>query len=99
MKCGDFMIKSFVLCIVSIFFIYGLILFLFQMKNSVSSEPTYIIRTYNDQDTIEGTIRLALMKNCIIIVIDSGSTDDTKEIVKKMVTDYPNIILIEKEQC
>ena len=33
-----------------------------------------------------------------IIVIDSGSTDDTIKIVKKMEQDYPLITLIEKEQ-
>ena len=94
MKCGGFMIKSFFLCIISIFFVYGLISFLFKIKTS-----SYIIRTFNEQDTIEGRLRLALLHNCEIIVIDSGSTDDTKQIVKKMAMDYPNIILIEKEQC
>ena len=95
MKCGDFMIKSLVLCIISIFFIYGLIYFLF----NASSEKAYIIKTYNNQDSIEGILRLTLTKNNTIIVIDLGSTDDTKKIVKKMATDYPNILLIEEEQC
>ena len=94
MKCGGFMIKSFILCVISIFFVYGLISFLFKIKTT-----SYIIRTFNEQDTIEGRLRLALFRNCEIIVIDSGSTDDTKQIVKKMAIDYPNIILIEKEQC
>ena len=85
---------SFILCVISIFFVYGLISFLFKIKTT-----SYIIRTFNEQDTIEGRLRLALFRNCEIIVIDSGSTDDTKQIVKKMAIDYPNIILIEKEQC
>ena len=90
------MIKSIILCLFSIFFIYGLINFMCTLKYP---KTTYIIKALNNQDTIEAKLRLKLMRNCEIVVIDSGSTDDTKKIIKKMIQDYPCISLIEKEQC
>lgn len=90
------MVKSIVLCLVSIFFIYGLINFICTLKYP---KTTYIIKTLNNQNTIEGKLRLLLMKSCEIVVIDLGSADDTKKIIKKMTQDYPCISLIEKEQC
>lgn len=90
------MIKSIILCVVSIFFIYGLINFMCTLK---CPKTTYIIKTLNDQNTIEAKLRLLLMKSYEIVVIDLGSTDDTKTIIKKMINNYPCISLIEKEQC
>ena len=89
------MIKSLFLCLFSIFFIYGLISFILTARNPSS---TYIIKTFNDEKSIEMKLRIALMQKKKIIVIDSGSTDDTIKIVKKMEQDYPLITLIEKEQ-
>ena len=89
------MIKSFILCIISIFAIYGIINFIFTQKN----KTIYIIGTHNCEDTIESKLRLALIRNNTIIVVDSGSTDDTIDIVKKMAMNYPCIKLIEKTQC
>lgn len=80
------MLKYFILCIVSIIFIYSLIR---------KPEGTHIIRTLNDENSIEVKLRLAMLKNSEIIVIDSGSTDDTLKIVEKMKKDYPFIKLIE----
>ena len=90
------MIKSLCLCLFSMFFIYGLISFIFTAKNPSS---TYIIKTFNDDKTIEMKLRIALSQKKEIIVIDSGSTDDTVKIVKRMAQNYPLITLIEKEQC
>ncbi len=81
---------SFILCVISIIFVYSFI-------NRPKS--TYIIRTLNDENSIEGKLRLAMLKNSEIIVIDSGSTDDTLEIVKKMKKDYPIITLIENQKA
>ncbi len=91
--------KSFILCIVCIFFVYGLVSFFFTLKNKSFTTTPYIIKTLNEEGSIEGKLRFALMRKCEIIVVDLGSTDDTKEIVKKMAQDYPCISLIEKEQC
>ena len=89
--------KSFILCLFSIFFIYGVISFLFTIKNIGFASKPYIMKTHNEESSIEGRLRFALMRRCEIIVIDLGSTDDTKDIVKKMARDYPCISLIEKE--
>ena len=90
------MIKSLFLCLFSVFFIYGLISFIFTAKNPSS---TYIIKTFNDEKTIEIKLRIALKQKKEIIVVDLGSSDDTIKIVNKMAQDYPLITLIEKEQC
>ncbi len=84
------MLKSFILCIVLIIFVYGFICFFIRRSKS-----TYIIRTLNDENSIEGKLRLAMLKNSEVIVIDLGSTDDTLQIVRKMIKDYPIIKLIE----
>ena len=81
---------SFILCVISIIFVYSFI---------KRPKSTYIIRTLNDENSIEGKLRLAMLKNSEIIVIDSGSTDDTLEIVKKMKKDYPIITLIENQKA
>lgn len=81
---------SFILCVFSIIFVYSFI---------KRPKSTYIIRTLNDENSIEGKLRLAMLKNSEIIVIDSGSTDDTVEIVKKMKKDYPIVTLIENQKA
>ena len=88
--------KSLFLCLFSIFFIYGLISFILIAKNPSS---TYIIKTLNNEKSIEVKLRIALMQKKKIIVIDLGSTDDTLKIAKKLAQDYPSISIIEKEQC
>lgn len=90
------MIKSLFLCLFSIFFIYGLISFMLTAKTPLS---TYIIKTLNNEKSIEMKLRIALMHKKKIIVIDFGSTDETLKIAKKMAQDYPSISIIEKEQC
>ncbi len=84
------MLKSFVLCVVSILFVYGFICFFIERPKS-----TYIIRTLNDENSIEGKLRLAMLNNSEIIVVDLGSNDDTLKIIRKMMIDYPIIKLIE----
>ncbi len=85
------MLKSFVLCIISIFFVFGVISFLLTIPKT-----TYIIKTLNDEDTIEAKLRLAMLEYNEIIVVDSGSSDDTLKIIEKLAADYENIIIIEK---
>lgn len=84
------MLKSFILCVISILFVYGVICFFVRRPDS-----TYIIKTLNDENSIEGKLRLAMPKNREIIVVDLGSNDDTLKIVRKMMRDYPIIKLIE----
>lgn len=86
------MLKSFILCLFSIFFIYGVICFLFGFRKE---KGIHIIKTLNDEDNIEAKLRLAMLKYDEIWVIDLGSSDDTLEIVKKMIEDYKTIRLLE----
>ena len=46
--------------------------------------------------TPEAKLRLAMLEYNEIIVVDSGSSDDTLKIIKKLAADYENIIIIEK---
>jgi len=57
-------------------------------KNSYRPKVSLVIPTWNEENTIEGklknTLALKYPKNKLeVIVIDSGSTDNTKKIVKK----------------
>jgi len=57
-------------------------------KNSYRPHVSLVVATWNEENTIEGklknTFELKYPKNKLeVIVIDSGSTDRTKEIVKK----------------
>ena len=85
------MLKSFILCIFSIFFVYGVICFLLGLKKE---KGIHIIKTLNDENSIEVKLRLAMLKYDEIWVVDLGSCDDTPEIVKKMMADYKKIKLI-----
>ena len=85
------MLKSFVLCVISIFFVFGVISFLLKCPKT-----TYVIKTLNDENSIESKLRLAMFQYNEIIVVDLGSTDDTLKIVEKMVKDYEDIIILKK---
>jgi len=61
-----------------------------------------LIPAYNEEDNIEDTIAhvmaLDYPKNKLqVIVINDGSTDKTKEIVKKLLRTYSNLKLIDKK--
>ena len=88
---GDIMLKSFILYIFSIFFVFGILSFLIKLPKT-----TYIMKTLNDENSIETRLRLAMLRYNEIIVVDLGSTDDTLKIIEKMVNDYENTIIIEK---
>ena len=76
------MLKIFLLC----FFVACAVICL--LPKLKKENEIHIITTMNDEDNIESRLRLAMLKYDKILVIDSGSSDDTLEIVKKMATDY-----------
>ena len=88
---GDRMLKSFILCLFSIFSVYGFICFLLEFRKE---RGIHIIKTLNDENSIEAKLRLAMLRYDEIWVFDLGSSDDTLEIVKKMMSDYKTIKLL-----
>ncbi|ANI89510.1 dolichyl-phosphate beta-D-mannosyltransferase [Arachidicoccus ginsenosidimutans] len=61
-------------------------------------EKLVIIPTYNEKENIENIVRyvFALQLNYHILVIDDGSPDGTAEIVKSLMTDFPNELFLEQ---
>ncbi len=93
------MLESFVLCLLSIFAVFGILsMIACFMTKSVKKSPV-VISTYNDEEKIETKLRLAMIKNpdVDIIVVDLGSSDDTEKIVKTMSVKYPCIRFIERK--
>jgi len=63
---------------------------------------TILIPAYNEQDTIKETISHVMQldypkEKLEVIVINDGSTDKTKEIVKKLLKKYSNLKLLDKK--
>lgn len=63
---------------------------------------TILIPTYNEQDNIKQTINHVMQldypkEKLEVIVINDGSTDKTKEIVKKLLKKYSNLKLLDKK--
>ncbi len=85
------MLKSFILCLFCIFFVYGVICFLLGLRKQ---KGIHIIKTLNDENSIEAKLRLAMLRYDEIWVFDLESSDDTLEIVKKMMSDYKTIKLL-----
>jgi len=61
-----------------------------------------IIPAYNEEDSIEDTVRHVYdldypKKQLEVIVVNDGSTDRTAEIVRKLMAKYPGLRLIDKE--
>lgn len=70
-----------------------------QFKKSLNPKFSIIIPIYNTQDYLEEAIESVLKQDYInyeIILIDDGSTDESKLICRKYVDNYPHITLIEK---
>ncbi len=66
-----------------------------------------VVFVQNEENTVEGMVRSLLWRNMhrevgdadsAILVIDTGSTDNTAEIVRKMEQDYPLIHLCTPEE-
>jgi len=57
-----------------------------------------VVPTYNNEDTIEKSLfsltRQSYPRKEIIVVHDEGSTDKTKQILLRMVIDFPKLIRI-----
>ena len=55
--------------------------------------PCVNIFTYNNENDVEYTVRSALNNypDSEITIYDSGSTDDTKKILKMLARDYSNV--------
>lgn len=68
-------------------------------KPNKKYDISVLIPAYNEQDTIEGTVKSVLASNYPlkeIIVINDGSKDKTKNIVKKLIRKYPKLKLLDK---
>jgi glycosyltransferase involved in cell wall biosynthesis len=69
-------------------------------KNVIKA--SIIIPTYNRANFIEETIKSVLsqtMKNLEVIIVDDGSTDGTKEIIKNLATNDDRIKYLYQENC
>jgi biofilm PGA synthesis N-glycosyltransferase PgaC len=58
-----------------------------------------LIPAYNEQDTIEGTVKAVFASNYPlkeVIVINDGSKDRTKEIVQSLMKKYPKLKMLDK---
>ena len=88
------------------FFIYGLGCFIIQFfKHEKSDEINKniclknLLIVKNQQDTIEATIKEILEKSKIeLVILDEGSTDDTRNILEKLTRTNQNIKLVNKEE-
>ncbi|MBO6117899.1 MAG: polyprenol monophosphomannose synthase [Bacteroidales bacterium] len=64
------------------------------------SDSLVIIPTYNEKENIENIIRytLKLKKEFDILIIDDGSPDETADIVKKLIKEFPQRLFLEQRQ-
>ncbi len=62
------------------------------------SDSLIIIPTFNEKENIEKIIRkvFSLKKTFHVLIIDDGSPDGTADIVKKIMSDFPNKLHIEE---
>ena len=64
------------------------------------SDSIVIIPTYNEKENIENIIRkvFSLAKEFHILVIEDGSPDGTADIVKRLMTEFPDKLFIEERK-
>ncbi|MEO6231853.1 MAG: polyprenol monophosphomannose synthase [Ferruginibacter sp.] len=63
-------------------------------------EKLVIIPTYNEKGNIENIIAavMGLQQNYHVLIIDDGSPDGTADIVKTLITKFPNQLFLEERQ-
>lgn len=63
-------------------------------------EKLVIIPTYNEKGNIENIIAavMGLQQNYHVLIIDDGSPDGTADIVKSLITKYPNQLFLEERK-
>ena len=98
--------------LICFFAVYGIIQMGINIYNElykipVKKDDIYIIITVkNQQDTIEGIIRSVVWKSLNntyggivpnILVVDLGSTDDTMQVLNRLLTEYDFIQVTDKE--
>ncbi len=95
------MLNSVALCLICIFCVIGVIYTIKYVTEEFKfyhrSASCIVIGVKNHQESIEGILRDVMKRHpkSEILVIDYGSEDNTKEIVKKMSLDYERIKLKE----
>lgn len=66
----------------------------------INKELAVIMPAYNEEETIADTVNewseVAMKCNGILAVINDGSTDDTLDILKSKICEYPNLVVIDK---
>ena len=91
------MIESIFLCVISLFSAIGIISAVktcaYGILNHHKESPCIVIGVKNHQESIEGIVRLLIRRHPFseILIIDYGSTDDTRVIIDKLCDDYPLI--------
>ncbi len=105
-----YVLKSTVITFSVIYTLIGLIKWVYKLFASDNNwcETAYIvIRVCNQENTIEGIVRTLILKYLKIsngevipniIIIDTGSEDNTKNICKKLSEDYSFVYFIGYEE-
>ena len=99
--------------IIWVFALYGLIeilktvYYIFTYTKLESDGIHFIITVKNQEEKIEGFLRSILFRMIYgkeeyiknVIIVDLGSSDNTKEIIEKLSKDYKNINLLDWKTC
>ncbi|GBE20529.1 MAG TPA: glycosyltransferase family 2 protein [Candidatus Pacearchaeota archaeon] len=72
-------------------------------KPNKTYKVSVLVAAYNEEGTIKGTIESIInsdydKEKIEVIVINDGSKDGTSKIVRKLMTKYSNLVLIDKEK-
>lgn len=96
------MLRSILMCILSVFSVIGIIFSIKYIIGEIccrhNKNPYIVIGVKDKGESIEGIVRLMMKSHpsSEILVIDYGSSDDTKEVVEKLCRDYECVNLAEK---
>lgn len=92
------MLNSLILCLLSIFAVFGFFCLLLLSCGKSLRNPPIVICTYNDEETVENDIKAAIKSypGSEIIVVDLGSSDETERIIKILAADYKCIRFVER---
>jgi len=95
---------------ISVYFLYFYLILFFKNRKTLFDYPkpkknlsvSFIIPAYNEEKTITESIKSIFdsdYKNIIeVIVVNDGSTDNTKKIVQKLLKQYPKLKLINNKK-